>query len=47
MVEAVLQLLSIYLSGDFAEYWAFHVHCDQERLHPQGRWRPVQLVDEK
>lgn len=37
--EAMLRLRAIYLSGDFDEYWAFHVRCEQERLHPKGRWK--------
>lgn len=37
--EAMLKLRATYLSGDFEDYWAFHVKHDQERLHPRGRWR--------
>ena len=36
--EAMLRLRAIYLSGDFNEYWAFHVRGEQQRLHPKGRW---------
>lgn len=40
--EAMLKLRAIYLSGDLAEYWAFHIREDQRRLYPEpGRWRPV------
>jgi hypothetical protein len=39
--EPMLRLRAIYLSGDFDEYWAFHVRCEQERLYPKGRWRVV------
>lgn len=34
MAEAMLRLRAIYLSGDFEEYWNFHVHQDQRRLYP-------------
>ena len=40
--EAMLKLRATYLSGDFEEYWRFHVKQDQERLHPATAWRPVQ-----
>jgi hypothetical protein len=39
--EALLRMRAIYLSGDFADYWRFHIQRDQARLHPQGRWRVV------
>ena len=42
--EAMLKLRAAYLSGDFAEYWAFHVKRDQQRLHPCGSWRPMNVV---
>lgn len=38
MAEAVVKLRSLYLSGDFDEYWSFHVAQDQLRLYPQGCW---------
>jgi hypothetical protein len=41
MAEAVVKLRSLYLSGDFDEYWSFHVAQDQLRLYPQGRWTVV------
>lgn len=47
MAEAMLRLRATYLSGDFEEYWAFHVQQEHERLHPPGQWRPVNFVDEK
>ena len=40
MAEAVVQLRAVYLSGDFARYWSFHIVKDQERLHP-SRWTVV------
>jgi hypothetical protein len=40
--EALVKLRAAYLSGDLEEYWRFHVECDQQRLHPKGRWRVVE-----
>jgi hypothetical protein len=37
--EAMLRLRAIYLSGDFDEYWRFHMLRERERLYPAGRWR--------
>lgn len=34
MAEAMLRLRALYLSGDFEEYWDFHVLEDQRRLYP-------------
>lgn len=39
--EALLKLRSIYQSGDWQDYWIFHIACEQERLRPQKRWEPV------
>lgn len=47
MAEAMLKMRAIYLSGDLEEYWAFHVQKEHERIHPPGRWRPLNFVDEK
>jgi hypothetical protein len=47
MAEAMLKLRATYLSGDFEEYWAFHIHQDQQRVHPPETWQPVKIVDEK
>jgi hypothetical protein len=33
--EAVLQLRALKLSGDWPEYWQFHIRQDQERLYGQ------------
>ena len=41
MAEAMLQLRAIYLSGDFDEYWDFHVRHDQQRLYPNHLWGVV------
>jgi hypothetical protein len=38
MAEAMLRLRATYLSGDFEEYWDYHVQQDQQRLYPKGRW---------
>jgi hypothetical protein len=46
MAKAMLPLRVVYLSGDFDAYWKFHVK-DHERLHPQGSWRPLHLIEEK
>lgn len=40
--EAMLRLRATYLSGDFEDYWRFHVRSEQSRLHPPGRWRVVE-----
>jgi hypothetical protein len=34
MAEAMLRLRATYLSGDFDEYWEYHLHQDQLRLYP-------------
>jgi hypothetical protein len=39
--EAMLKLRATYLSGNFEDYWTFHVKQDQQRLHPPGVWKPV------
>jgi hypothetical protein len=38
--EAVLKLRATYLSGDFDEYWAFHIKEEQRRLRGNKSWRP-------
>jgi hypothetical protein len=40
--EAVLKLRAAYVSGDFEEYWAFHLGKEQERRYPRGRWKVVE-----
>lgn len=47
MAEAMLKMRAIYLSGDFEDYWSFHIERDQGRLHPKGRWSPAQVVVQK
>ena len=41
MAEAIVKLRSLYLSGDFDDYWPFHVAQDQLRLHPPRLWSVV------
>lgn len=36
--EAVLKLRAIKLSGDFDEYWRFHIRQDQKRLYGSRQW---------
>jgi hypothetical protein len=40
MAEAIVQLRAVYLSGDFDEYWQFHIGEDQKRLYPDD-WTVV------
>jgi hypothetical protein len=40
MAEAIVQLRAIYLSGDFDQYWQFHIEQDQRRLYPAA-WSVV------
>lgn len=39
--EALLKLRSMHQSGDWHDYWQFHVAHEQERLHPPQQWTPV------
>jgi hypothetical protein len=39
--EAVVKLRAIERSGDWDAYWLFHIRCDQQRIHPAGRWNVV------
>ena len=39
--EALLKLRSIYQSGDWQDYWKFHIAREQERLRSQKQWEPV------
>jgi predicted 3-demethylubiquinone-9 3-methyltransferase (glyoxalase superfamily) len=32
MADAIVQLRAIHLSGDFDQYWQFHIEQDQRRL---------------
>ena len=40
MAEAIVQLRAVYLSGDFDNYWRFHIDRDQQRLYPAS-WSVV------
>jgi hypothetical protein len=40
--EALIGLRAAYISGDFEEYWDYHLEREQERLHPQGHWEVVE-----
>jgi hypothetical protein len=42
MAEAMLRLRAIYLSGDWEEYWRWHIAQDQERLYRTPPWRVVE-----
>ncbi len=37
MAEAVVKLRAVYLSGDFDNYWLFHILQEQNRLHANSR----------
>jgi hypothetical protein len=39
--QALIQLRALYLSGDFDDYWEFHLDQEQRRLYPPGRWEVV------
>lgn len=41
MAEAMVKMRAAYLSGDFDEYWQYHLEQDQERLYPKNRWKPT------
>src|SRR5437016_10919131 len=43
MAEAIVKLRAIYLSGDFDQYWPFHIQKDQERLHPRSEEHTSEL----
>jgi hypothetical protein len=40
--EAMIQLRSLYLSGDLDDYWDFHLEQEHRRLYPPGRWEVVE-----
>lgn len=40
--EGMVKMRAIYLSGDFDEYWNYHVDQEQARLYPKGLWRAAQ-----
>jgi hypothetical protein len=44
--EAMLKMRAMYLSGDFEEYWKFHIAEDQKRLYGGRPWSPA-VVEKK
>jgi hypothetical protein len=40
--QAMIQLRSLYLSGDLDDYWDFHLEQEHRRLYPLGRWEAVE-----
>ena len=36
--EPMLRMRAVYLSGDFDEYWQFHLRRERDRLYAVGRW---------
>jgi len=42
--EAMVKMRAVYLSGDFEEYWDWHIAQDQERLYPKACWEPAVTV---
>ncbi|MEK7862949.1 MAG: ISKra4 family transposase, partial [Chloroflexota bacterium] len=40
--EALVKVRAAYLSGDFEDYWRFHVVAQHRRRHPEGGWRVVE-----
>lgn len=47
MAEAMVKMRALYLSGDFEEYWDYHIEQEQRRIYPMGRWRPATDVVSK
>ena len=43
MAEGMIKMRATYLSGDFDEYWDYHVTREQERLYPKTRWKPLAI----
>ncbi|MFH1919389.1 MAG: ISKra4 family transposase [Planctomycetota bacterium] len=44
--EAMVKMRAIYLSGDFDEYWDYHVDQEQARLYPKGLWRSTMVTSQ-
>lgn len=40
--EAMVKMRALYLSGDFEEYWTFHIEKDQKRLY-FSKWKSVDI----
>ncbi len=41
--EAVIQLGATELSGDWEEYWHYHIEAQRRRLYPENAWRPAKM----
>jgi hypothetical protein len=39
--EAVIQLRATELSGDWEEYWHYHIEAQRRRLYPEHAWQPA------
>ena len=39
--EAVIQLRATELSGDWDEYWHYHIEAECRRLYPEHAWQPA------
>jgi hypothetical protein len=39
--EAVIQLRATELSGDWEEYWHYHIAAQRRRLYPENAWQPA------
>jgi len=39
--EAVIQLRATDLSGDWEEYWHYHIEAQRRRLYPEHAWQPA------
>ena len=39
--EAMIQMRSLYLSGDLDDYWDFHLEQEARRLYSLPRWEVV------
>lgn len=39
--EAVIQLRATELSGDWDEYWRYHIEAQRRHLYPENAWQPA------
>jgi hypothetical protein len=39
--EAIIQLRATELSGDWEEYWHYHIEAQRRRLYPENAWQPA------
>lgn len=42
--EAMVKMRAVYISGDYEEYWNYHVEQEQKRLHGKYRWETINTV---